>query len=98
MKKWLVFEADGRMHQILTGTDEDPPLGHEVIEVSRHTTDPECEHYDRGKGKWEKDTAKRAKIDKEHKRNQKTRGALAAEVEELTDRVAALEAIVAKLA
>jgi hypothetical protein len=90
MKKWLVFDEDGKMHQVLTNPGEDPPEGHIVRATTKHTTDPACEWFDLEKGRWVKDNAKREKLDKENRRSGVTRG-------ELVDRVEALEAQVATL-
>lgn len=61
MAYWLVYEPDGRFHQIIS---DEKPEG-DVEKVDRHTLDPHCEHYDRKTKKWVKDHEKRSKKDEE---------------------------------
>lgn len=96
MAFWLIFEEDGRFHQIIS--DEKPEV--DAIKVSRHTLDPHCEHYDRKTKKWVHDHEKRKAVDQRHRIIDMTSveryEELKAEITGLNQRIEYLEKLIRK--
>lgn len=93
---WLLFEKDGRHHQVRAPKGEKPhnPRRLEAVKVDRHTLDPTCESFDRARGEWVVDTEKRARLDEEARILTMTGAQVYAE---LAPRIDALAARIVKL-